>query len=1677
LLSRARTRAAQGQVAAAAEDLRQAYTITAQAHGAGHNNTQFMAEMLVAALERLAEIAEEQDKFDAALPPREEVLAVRTAAFGAPHWKVTDARLAIEHVRKCLALNLAGRAALKQAQGDLQPLRKESLQDKQSVRAAIERARPAVRKTEELLGAESLDAARASRQLAVLLSYQDKYAESEDLLNAVVRRLRALLGTAHPSFAEALSDLATVCEAQGKHLPAAVALRQLVDSRDSLAGSGDEQATAARKELLAVLEKLPAAQPSAPDLAAAQKVWQEMLELRKLVDGEKHPRFNDAKWGLYRTQLLPTLTAAQREQLSMGDRWVAHALQLLEAADKAEEVRPRPNAAQRAESGKKVAEAAAQALQLRRTTWGEWTPATAQAWELLARGQRLQQDHRAEQNSYMQAMAVRRKAQGENHPAYRAAHDAMIAAYADSVALPFQRPSNLTLAQQRRLGDRDQWEAQQRAQRNHRDAEGEQRSLAAMLAIEREVYGEFHEEIALSWQRMAELAAEQREYEQSRNYWQQVATVRAKVYGAASWQALDARYHADELADIQRLSDDDRERLLAVMKMAEQRPDKDNDRRLGADRDAKQAGEVIRVSDRALFALKDALGENHLYYANCLDGEAAAYRTLGDEKKSQALSLQAAEITGRVLGRDHPVYHTRLNRIAADFAQLAEACESSGDFAAAEDYWKQRVEIQDLHFGRRHWRTEGAQRRILHCRQLARLSAQQRKDLEDRSLARSDRAQFNGLPALEASYRINRQLLGDDDDDTIAALAQLALTCRLAGDFDRARQLFVKELATCQRLLGADDPETARSANNLGLTYYALADYVQAEPLLEQARATLERLGRAEGDDYAAIVNNLAVLYAALGDFDRAVPLLRQVVNMHVPQNDQDDDTNGRDPLERAGRYESLMGEFNMSLAMREEAPPVMNARYLRPDLRELAKYVNNLALLCEARHDSTQASLLLRQSLWLASRPDTEDDLPNYLTGLNNLAVVFTDQDHLEQASWLLERVVQLRRSENQQGPGYATALNNLGTINFRQGDFQGVEQLWTEALRIRQAVLGQQHPTTILSLANLALLADRRGQSAEAARQLGEVLQLAMANLQLASHIQSERQQLLLAAMVRGYLDQYLSLSSRAALPADDVYQYVLKWKGSVSARRQRLHESRWLVDASANPKLGSLFEDLDATNRKMARLTFDGDQGADASQRQAQMAALALHKDELQRQIAREHRQFGRDLHAEHLGVEQLKQLLPENTALVDVLEYTRLTMPTGSEGGLLRERRLAAFVIRRGYPIAQRDLGPAEGLDALIDDCRNVWLSRSASDGGDAPRLLRKRIWEPLVEDLGGVETVLVSPDGPLSRIPLAALPGKDPESYLIEDVALAVVPVPQLLGSHFAAQSPAASQDKLPAMLLIGNVDFGGQPGQPSGPDGLTAPRGGSLADFGPLPGTQAEVAAIQKLFEARFRSGSVKPLDRDLATEEAFRQQAPKARYLHLATHGFFAPARFKPNRLAGVNVLALEGEGFQAASGWNPDLLSGIVLAGVNRPVAPGRDDGIVTAAEVADLDLSAAPLVVLSACETGLGQIAGGEGALGLQRAFQVAGARSVVSSLWKVDDEATRLLMVEFYQNLWQKQLPPLAAFRQAQLALLHNRLEPGKLRGLDLTDEPAPRRTAGGRLPPRLWAAFVVSGDWQ
>ena len=388
----------------------------------------------------------------------------------------------------------------------------------------------------------------------------------------------------------------------------------------------------------------------------------------------------------------------------------------------------------------------------------------------------------------------------------------------------------------------------------------------------------------------------------------------------------------------------------------------------------------------------------------------------------------------------------------------------------------------------------------------------------------------------------------------------------------------------------------------------------------------------------------------------------------------------------------------------------------------------------------------------------------------------------------------------------------------------------------------------------------------------------------------------------------------------------------------------------------------------------------------------------------------------------------------------------------------------------------ELGPIAPIETAIDVWRTTIATRRRPVAGseDPAATLRQRVWEPLEPHLRGVTMLLVSPDGVLNRLPLGALPGSRPERYLLEELAIATVPVPQLVPELVADhESPDAPNVQANSLLTLADVNYASESGHPS----LAANERGLavVAHVGEetrpvwasLAATAQEAATIQTTFARKFPGADTRALKADQATESAFRSVASNYRYIHLATHGFFAGPSMRSALLPSTSSWDRERFDPQSFVGHNPSLLSGLVLAGANRAPQLDRDDGILTAMEVANLNLRGTELAVLSACETGLGATAGGEGVLGLQRAFQLAGVRSTVTSLWKVDDDATRRLMERFYENLWRKQLSKLDSLREAQLWLLREK-EPD---GIELD------RTKGERAPPFYWAAFVLAGDWN
>ena len=937
------------------------------------------------------------------------------------------------------------------------------------------------------------------------------------------------------------------------------------------------------------------------------------------------------------------------------------------------------------------------------------------------------------------------------------------------------------------------------------------------------------------------------------------------------------------------------------------------------------------------------------------------------------------------------------------------------------------------------------------------------------------------LPIANRALRIRKGVLGERHPDYATSLNNLAGLYDSMGDYARAEPLLVEALKIRKEVLGERHPDCATCLGNLAGLYLDMGDYARAEPLyIEALKIRKEVLGERH-PSYATSLNNLATLYEDMGNYARAEPLYVEVRTICKELLGDRHSICATILNNLAGLYRR-MGDYSRAEPLFVEALKIRK-EFLGERHPDYATSLNNLAGLYDSMGDYARAEPLLVEALKI-NKEVLGERHPSYATSLNNLAGLYERMGDYARAEPLLVEALKINKEVlGDRHSLCATILNNLADLYQRMGDYARAEPQFVEALKISKEFLGERHPHYATSLHNLAGLYYSMGDYARAGPLLLQAVDLSLEHWELTATVQSERQQRAMGNSLRYFLDNLLSIT--ASTRADITLQYaaVLRWKGAVLARQR----SGRVLRASGDPSVRKLGEQLQGTAGRLATLALATPTPAQQATWRKQVDELTAEKEQLEARLSAASAEYRQSQAQQRLTPADLQHALPEDAVLIDLLEYWHSTPPAEKKGPFNHERRLAAFVMRRDMPVALVDLGAAETIAAHVDTWR-----KSLGESGEAQSAaaaLRKQVWEPLVPHIGSTQTVLVSPDGALTRFPLAVLPGSKPGSYLLEEKALVIVPVPQLLPT---ALPPNSEHSTCNSLLVIGDVDFdanspAAQPAAIAPPDLLaathrSAPRDGGV--FAPLPGAAIEAEAIEKLFTQSFAGGATRLLRKAAASEEEFRTSAPQYRYLHLATHGYFAPPKLHSALAADRTPNEFEArlDGARETAGFNPGLLSGIALAGANRPPESSRDDGILTALEAAELPLEGVELVTLSACETGLGATAGGEGTLGLQRAFQAAGARNVVSSLWKVPDQATRSLMTRFYENLWQKKLPKLAALREAQIWMLREGVKQpelwrgqGELVPIDIST--AQNASAAPGLPPRYWAAFMLSGDWR
>ena len=953
----------------------------------------------------------------------------------------------------------------------------------------------------------------------------------------------------------------------------------------------------------------------------------------------------------------------------------------------------------------------------------------------------------------------------------------------------------------------------------------------------------------------------------------------------------------------------------------------------------------------------------------------------------------------------------------------------------------------------------------------------------------------------ERALAIKEQVDGPSHPGVAVSLNALAMVLKEQGEFAQARSLYERALHIREQAFGPDDPQVADSLHSLAGLLLRSGDYEAALPLYRRALALREKVLGPDHADVAKSLNNLALLLWNMGEYAEAGPLYERAVRILEKLLGSDH------PLVARGLANSAlnlwsMGDYNGAKPLYERARTILE-KTLGPENADVATVIDYQALLFHDAGDDGQARVLYRKAQAIFEHALGDD--PRLAESLHNLAVLERDAGELDEARRLFDRSLAIL--EKVDGPGHpdvAKGLNALGLLLRDAGDEDGARSVLERALRIRQNTYGPDHPAVGETLLNLAQVLDAGGDPVGALDAALRAERIGREHLRHSVRGLSERQALGYAAVRTSGLGLALSLAAEAVDPdaRRKVWDVFTQSRALVLDEMAARHRAVHGVQDSAVEQLA---QSLDSTRRRLATLAIRGPEGEPPEVYRRLMDEARREEEDAERSLALRSAAFRHDQARAGVGLADILAALPPDSALV-AYAYRGAVERPGPPSGARPESRgedpcYLAFAVgpREVNPSLVR-LGSAGEIDGLVRRWREavgtapgvvrVARRRAEDDYRQAGEALRRVIWDPLAPHLQGARRIFVVPDGSISLVNLATLPEGD--AYLLEsDAVIHYLSAERDLVHPYEEPAPGEG------LLIIGAPDFDARASSsPIGPqsaarrpparardrgarrDGsFSAPeRGRGLeahcADFrsmrfSPLPGARAEaeeVAAAWRRGGAQSgATGGVLRLTGSAAGKAAFKQAAAGHRVLHLATHAFFLDDLCLSALTSDPATPSREAGPPPPVKGDSPLLLSGLALSGANRRVAPGSpvdadDDGILTAEEIASLDLSGVEWVVLSACQTGIGRIQAGEGVLGLRRAFRVAGARTLIMSLWRVEDEAAR----EWMKRLYKSRLSGLStadAVRQASLSVLRD------------------RRRAGGTTHPFYWGAFVADGDWR
>ncbi len=1071
---------------------------------------------------------------------------------------------------------------------------------------------------------------------------------------------------------------------------------------------------------------------------------------------------------------------------------------------------------------------------------------------------------------------------------------------------------------------------------------------------------------------------------------------------------------------------------------------------------AERDTQAIAALRRLLSIQERSAGEESPGVASTLNDLVNIYTRRGEYDRALKLGVKSLAIFEKSFGREHPAVAVALNDLGVIY-------HHQGKYALALPKYEESLAIRKATLGPSHLKVAGSlmnlaviHSEMTHYPRALALFEESRSIYEaglgdqhpqigklSSNLARlyiKTSSLKKAQAALERALAIFESSLGDSHPQVATTLSGLAEVHELKGEYESALSLQTRSLSIVEQALGPHHLETANILNSLATLHITLGQLDPALPLLKRSLKIREVTLGSDHIRVAQVLSNLAVLYSEQGDLVRSQALHERALKIY-------ESALGSKHPEVASSLENLATilvekeDHEAALKLLQRSADIF-LDALGPAHPEVATSYGNQAVVLDRLGRSKEALALYEKSLSTYEKAYGPKHLEVART-LMNIATIYGIENEHDQALRRLNRALNIQEKIlGKQHPDVATTLQNIATVHKRSGRLNDAQSSYEEVLSIRKNSLPPTHPDIAFTHGSLAVIHWLKGA-------------IGRANSAFAAAFDIE-DRFLRRNLNSGTPESRRRFARRFDPTRSEFLSFALATRDADIAEKVTTQLARVLVrgKARASEATHSLAQD---TRRQMTYF-------AEIRDLQSQISALAYatHNPRMAARLKarletlkRQQAAIGKKSEATPAsGLATIVRHLDNSAGFIEWFAYDPYD-PKNAElpGHQAPPPSLAALVLRRGEPPRLFGLGPLAAIAKDVAAARDYLSSPKAGLEPHA-KALYQRLIKPLEGAIDDATQLIIAPDGPLHQVAFAALMDSEgkwlAEKFTVRQVTTARDLV-HLAEEPFPARQPA---------LLLADARFDRAPSrtvQVAATRGSRAAQDLAKLSMAPLPGTRAEAEGLAKLLDLKGERVGLG------AQASETRLKAVKGpQILHIATHGFFLPD---------VTDEQVRDE---------PMLRSGIALAGFNeRSGAHHEDDGVLTALDVSGLDLYGTELVVLSACETGLGEVENGEGLFGLKRALLLAGSRSQILSLWKVDDHATQALMTAYYTRLKSGD-DRLDALRQVQLDMLSGRLT---AEGVTATDQrgatvagssaATPSRTKGWR-HPYYWASFTLSG---